>query len=144
MLHVEALQVSLTGPRGPALALRGVDLSLRRGETLGLIGESGCGKSMTALAVMGLLPQGALLSGSIRFADQELVGLPDDAMCRLRGRRIGMIFQDPTTNLNPSFRIGNQMIDVALHAAESDPTIGLDRSASLLNLTRLGFVGCSR
>src|SRR5436190_3546401 len=111
MLHVEALQVSLTGPRGPALALGGVDLSLGRGETLGLIGESGCGKSMTALAVMGLLPQGAQLGGSIRFEGQELVGLPDDAMRRLRGRRIGMIFQEPMTALNPLHTVGAQVAE---------------------------------
>jgi len=111
MLDIESLQVSLPGPRGRALALRGVDLSLRRGETLGLIGESGCGKSMTALAVMGLLPQGAQLGGSIRFEGQELVGLPDDAMRRLRGRRIGMIFQEPMTALNPLHTVGAQVAE---------------------------------
>ena len=69
--------------------------------TLGLIGESGCGKSITALALMGLLPEGAHVSGSIRFDGRELVGLADAALCALRGDRIGMVFQEPMTALNP-------------------------------------------
>jgi peptide/nickel transport system ATP-binding protein len=109
LLRVDALQVALRGPRGMARALRGIDFELRRGETVGLIGESGCGKSMTALALMGLLPEGAQVSGSIRFDGQELVGLPDTAMCALRGRRLGMIFQEPMTALNPLHTVGDQV-----------------------------------
>jgi peptide/nickel transport system ATP-binding protein len=111
MLQVRSLEVVLPGPRGAARALRGIDFDLERGETAGLIGESGCGKSMTALALMGLLPQGAQVSGSIRFAGQELVGLPDAAMCELRGQRIGMIFQEPMTALNPLHRVGDQVAE---------------------------------
>ena len=81
MLEVSGLCVTLNTPRGPANALRGIDFTLARGETLGLIGESGCGKSMTALALMGLLPSGARVSGSIRLNGQELVGQGDRAMC---------------------------------------------------------------
>jgi hypothetical protein len=75
--------------------------TLHRGETLGLMGESGCGKSLTAMALMGLLPEARAGSGSIRFDGQELVGLDDRALCRLRGNRIGMVFQEPMTALNP-------------------------------------------
>ena len=101
LLEVNDLRVTLPTPRGPADALRGVSFALERGETLGLIGESGCGKSMTALALMGLLPEGARVTGSIRFDGRELVGLDERAMCRLRGDRIGMVFQEPMTALNP-------------------------------------------
>ena len=111
MLQVESLQVSLPGPRGTAKALRGIDFAMQRGDSVGLIGESGCGKSMTALALMGLLPQGAQVSGSIRFDGSELVGLSDAAMCELRGQRLAMIFQEPMTALNPLHRIGDQVAE---------------------------------
>jgi len=101
LLAVTDLRVALPSARGAVEAVCGVDLRIERGETLGLIGESGCGKSMTALAVMGLLPEGAQVRGSIRFDGQELVGLDDAAMCSLRGRRIAMVFQEPMTALDP-------------------------------------------
>jgi peptide/nickel transport system ATP-binding protein len=109
LLAVSDLHVTLNTPRGPADALRGIGFELRRGETLGLIGESGCGKSMTALALMGLLPEGARVSGSIRLDGRELVGLPDDDWCALRGDRMAMVFQEPMTALNPLHTIGRQI-----------------------------------
>ena len=109
LLEVDQLRVVLRTPRGPAEALRGVSLALERGGALGLIGESGCGKSITALALMGLLPEGAKVSGSIRFAGQELTTLDEAALCRLRGDRIGMVFQEPMTALNPLHPIGRQI-----------------------------------
>ena len=108
MLEVTDLRVTLPTPRGPADALRSVSFTLARGQTLGLIGESGCGKSMTALALMGLLPEGAAVGGSIRLHGQELVGLDDATMCRLRGDRVGMVFQEPMTALNPLHTLGHQ------------------------------------
>ena len=99
-------------PRGAAEALRGVSFALERGDTVGLIGESGCGKSMTALALMGLLPESASVSGSIRLHGRELVGLPtSEALCELRGDRIGMVFQEPMTALNPLHTIGRQVAE---------------------------------
>jgi len=131
LLTVADLRVTLNTPRGPADALRGVGFELARGETLGLIGESGCGKSMTAMAVMGLLPTGAQVSGSIRLNGQELVGLGDDAMCRIRGNRIGMVFQEPMTALNPLHTIGAQIAEpLRLHK-------GLTRSAARAEALRL-------
>jgi peptide/nickel transport system ATP-binding protein len=109
LLTVTDLRVTLNTARGPADALRGVSFSLQRGETMGLIGESGCGKSITALALMGLLPEGAHVSGSIRFDGQELTTLAEAAMCQLRGRRLGMVFQEPMTALNPLHTIGRQI-----------------------------------
>jgi len=109
LLDVHDLRVTLNTARGPVQALRGISLSIERGQTVGLIGESGCGKSLTALALMGLLPDGARVSGSIRLAGQELTTLDDRAMCRLRGSRMGMVFQEPMTALNPLHTVGRQI-----------------------------------
>jgi peptide/nickel transport system ATP-binding protein len=111
LLQVAGLRVTLQTSRGAAEALRGLSFSLRRGETLGLIGESGCGKSITALALMGLLPEGARVSGSIQFDGQELTTLEDSALCGLRGRRMGMVFQEPMTALNPLHTVGRQIAE---------------------------------
>ena len=131
LLQVTDLRVGLTTSRGPADALRGISFELSRGETLGLIGESGCGKSMTAMALMGLLPQDARVSGSIRLNGQELVGLNDAAMCALRGNRIGMVFQEPMTALNPLHTVGAQIAEpLRLHR-------GLSRAAARAEALRL-------
>ncbi len=131
LLDVKDLRVRLDTARGPADALRGIDLSLARGETLGLIGESGCGKSMTALALMGLLPDGAQTSGSIVFDAQQLVGMSDAQMCALRGRRIGMIFQEPMTALNPLHTVGAQVAEPLRHH------LGMGRAQSRAEALRL-------
>jgi peptide/nickel transport system ATP-binding protein len=109
LLEVDDLRVTLQTARGAADALRGVSFSIDRGETVGLIGESGCGKSITALALMGLLPEGARVGGSIRLDGRELVNLSEGALCELRGRRIGMVFQEPMTALNPLHTVGRQI-----------------------------------
>ncbi len=120
LLEVENLSVHLQTQRGPAQAVRDISFSLARGETLGLIGESGCGKSITALSLMGLLPDSATVAGSIRFDGQELVGASDDAMRGLRGNRIGMIFQEPMTALNPVHTVGHQAAEpLRLHRGAS-------------------------
>ena len=111
LIEVENLRVRLNTSRGPADAVRGVSFSLARGETLGLIGESGCGKSVTAMALMGLLPESAVISGSVRLDGQELVGLPESSYCKLRGNRVSMIFQEPMTALNPMHTIGDQVAE---------------------------------
>ncbi|WP_291607813.1 ABC transporter ATP-binding protein [Bradyrhizobium sp.] len=111
LIEVENLGVTLNTSRGPAQAVRAVGFSLKRGETLGLVGESGCGKSVTALALMGLLPDRAVVSGSIRLDGRELVGLSDAEYCELRGNRISMIFQEPMTALNPMHTIGRQVAE---------------------------------
>ena len=111
LLDVQNLRVTLQTPRGPADALRGISFTLQRGQTLGLIGESGCGKSITALALMGLLPDSASATGSLRFEGRELVGLPEADWCRLRGNRMAMVFQEPMTALNPLHTIGRQIAE---------------------------------
>ena len=111
LLEVSDLRVTLRTSRGPADALRGVSFSMARGDTVGLIGESGCGKSITALALMGLLPEGAKVSGSIRLAGQELTTLDETALCALRGAKMGMVFQEPMTALNPLHTVGRQIAE---------------------------------
>jgi len=111
LIEVEHLGISLATSRGRAQAVREVSFTIRRGETLGLVGESGCGKSITALALMGLLPDNAMVSGSVRLDGRELIGLSDPDYCRLRGNRISMIFQEPMTALNPMHTIGRQVAE---------------------------------
>jgi peptide/nickel transport system ATP-binding protein len=137
LLEVKNLSVQLQTPRGAADAVRDVTFSLQRGETLGLIGESGCGKSITALSVLGLLPENAAVRGSIRFADQELVGLADAPLSRIRGNRIGMIFQEPMTALNPVHTIGAQVAEpLRLHRGASREE---SRKQSVSLLDRVGI-----
>jgi peptide/nickel transport system ATP-binding protein len=111
LIDVINLSVRLNTSRGPAQAVRSVSFSLQRGETLGLVGESGCGKSVTALALMGLLPDSAVLGGSVRLDGRELIKLSDADYCKLRGNRISMIFQEPMTALNPMHTIGQQVAE---------------------------------
>ena len=111
LLQADQLRVDLRTHRGSATAVRGVSFALERRDTLGLIGESGCGKSMTALALMGLQPDNARVHGSLKLDGQELVGLPDRDWRRLRGNRIAMIFQEPMTALNPVHRVGAQIAE---------------------------------
>ena len=111
LLEVRDLRVTLATPRGPADALRGISFTLERGQTLGLIGESGCGKSITALALMGLLPERARAAGSIRLDGRELTTLAEPDWCRLRGNRLAMVFQEPMTALNPLHPIGRQIAE---------------------------------
>lgn len=111
LLEVADLHITLPTPQGRAAAVRSLGFSLERGQVLGLVGESGSGKSLTALALLGLLPEGAQARGSIRLNGQELLGLSEGALCRIRGQRIGMVFQDPMTALNPLHRIGDQVAE---------------------------------
>jgi peptide/nickel transport system ATP-binding protein len=120
LLEIDHLSVQLQTPRGPGLAVRDLSLSLERGQTMGLVGESGCGKSITALSVLGLLPHNAKVSGSIRLDGKELVGQPDEVLCQIRGDRIGMVFQEPMTTLSPVHSIGHQVAEpLRLHRGAS-------------------------
>ena len=116
LLEVAELAVDLTTPRGSQRVVDRTSFSLAEGESLGVVGESGSGKTMTALALMALTPEGARVSGSIRFEEQELVGLSEEAMRQLRGDRIAMIFQEPMTALNPLHSVGAQVAEpLVLH-----------------------------
>ncbi|MFT3718034.1 ABC transporter ATP-binding protein [Pseudorhodoferax sp.] len=137
LLQVRDLRVRLQTPRGPAEAVRGVSFDLARGETLGIVGESGCGKSVTVMALMGLLPASAHVSGSIRLDGRELVGLPERALCGIRGNRIGMIFQEPMTALNPVHTVARQVAEpLRLHRGLSKAEA---RREALALLQRVGI-----
>ena len=110
MLSIDQLQVELDAEAGIVRAIDGLALAIQRGETFALVGESGCGKSMTALALMRLLPDsGAVTGGDITLDGDDLLGMPESAMRNVRGGRIGMIFQEPGTSLNPVLTVGQQM-----------------------------------
>ncbi|WP_343603199.1 ABC transporter ATP-binding protein [Roseateles sp.] len=134
LLEVRDLQVWLAGRGGAALhALRGIDLRLDRGECLALIGESGSGKTLTALAVMGLLPEGARATGRIALDGRELLALDEDDWCGLRGRRVAMVFQEPLTALNPLQRVLAQVMEpIRLHRLAPDRASARQRALALL------------
>ena len=111
LLEVSHLRVDLHTHRGTAAAVRDMTFTLDRGETLGLIGESGCGKSMTALALMGLAPENATVSGGLKLEGRELIGLHDRDWRAIRGYQVAMIFQEPMTALNPVHRVGAQIAE---------------------------------
>ncbi|MDH6110640.1 peptide/nickel transport system ATP-binding protein [Kitasatospora sp. MAP12-15] len=136
LLTVRDLRVEFAGARGRAAtaAVRGVDLALRRGETLGIVGESGSGKSVTALAVLGLLPGTAAVGGSVLLDGRELVGLPDRELARIRGSRIAMVFQDPLSAFTPVYRIGDQIAEAVQVHQRVDKAAARRRAAELLDL----------
>ena len=136
LLEIDSLRVSFATARGEARAVDGVSLSVRAGETLCVVGESGCGKSVTALSIMGLVPSPpATLSGSIRFEGCELLGLNRTQWSDLRGNRIAMIFQEPMTSLNPAFTVGSQLTEALMrHRAMSRPQA---REAAIAMLARV-------
>src|SRR5215210_4657118 len=105
ILEVRDLEVSFGGTR----ILRGVTFDLEAGQTLGVVGESGCGKSMTGFTVMGMLPSpGKIVNGSIKLDGRELVGLKERELQKIRGEQIALVMQDPFTSLNPMMRVGHQ------------------------------------
>ena len=112
LVEISNLTVAFSGTQ----VLHGIDLTIEKGEAVGLVGESGCGKSVTWLAALGLLPGKAAISGSVRLGDQQLVGASRQALESVRGSRIAMIFQDPSSSLNPVIRAGRQVAEaVELH-----------------------------
>ena len=133
LLEINGLRLSMTSFEGESIVLDSVDLDVSKNAIAGIVGETGSGKSLTGLSISRLVPTppGRYLGGSIRFDGQELLNASEEEMRRLRGRQISMIFQDPTTNLNPAFRISTQMVDIALNVAKVDPAlIGVDAGAS--------------
>jgi len=131
LLEVRDLAVRIPRRAGEVRAVGGISFGLAAGQTLGIVGESGSGKSQTALALLGLQAPGARLSGSVRFEGRELLGLAERDWNRLRGDRIGMVFQDPMTSLNPHLRVGTQLAEVlVLHR-------GLSRGAALAECARM-------
>ena len=113
LLEVKDLSVSFNTYAGEVQALRGISFFVERGETLAIVGESGSGKSVTVQTIMKLIqmPPGEIKSGEILFDGEDLVTISDEKMAKLRGGKIGMIFQDPMTSLNPTMKIGKQIME---------------------------------
>jgi peptide/nickel transport system ATP-binding protein len=113
VLNVDNVQINYETRKGDVEAIQGVSFKVRQGETVGLVGESGCGKSTIAFGIVNFLgPNGKIMEGSIQFQGEELVGRSEEELKRLRGDRISMVFQDPMQALNPSVRLGEQLAEV--------------------------------
>lgn len=112
LLQVRDLTVRFRGRRGAVPAVNGVSFDLARGRSLGIVGESGCGKSQTCFAMMGLLPDSAECSGSVRFEGEQLLGAPRRTLDRVRGQRLSLVFQDPMTALTPHRTVGAQLCEI--------------------------------
>ena len=124
LLSVENLHVEFRGRRATARALEGVSYDVRSGETVCVVGESGCGKTVSALSILGILPvpPARITQGRIRFQDLDLLDLDEEALQGVRGNRIAMVFQEPMTSLNPVFTIGDQIREaIQVHKKVSDP-----------------------
>ena len=132
LLSVEDVSVNLPTPRGNLRAVDRVDLSGGAGRTLGIVGESGCGKTMLSRAILQLLPKKAMLSGRVMFDGQDLVRLDRERLRKLRGRSLAVVFQDPMTSLNPVLTIGTQLIETLQEHLELDGVSAKMRSIELL------------
>ncbi len=139
---LDGLTVTLATLSGPRTVVRQVGLTLHAGETLGLVGESGSGKSLLWLGVLGLVPPGAVVGGSARLGDTELVGAGERRLADIRGRRIAMVFQDPMTALNPYLTIGRQLAEVVERHHRADRAAA--RRAALDMLDRVGIPDAAR
>ena len=138
LLDIRNLQTFFFTATGLVKAINGVDLQIETGETLALVGESGCGKSMTALSLLRLVPDpGRIVGGDILFAGRDLLRMPIEEMRRVRGNRIGMIFQEPMTSLNPVLRVGEQVAEsLRLHQGHNRAQAATE---ALTMLTKVGL-----
>ncbi|AEV83087.1 peptide ABC transporter ATP-binding protein [Actinoplanes sp. SE50] len=134
LLRVDDLSVTFRSPAGPVTAVRGISYDVRPGEVLGIVGESGSGKSVSSLAVMGLLPDTATITGSATFEGQQLLGLGDKQLSRVRGRRLSMVFQDPLSALTPVYTVGDQIAETIRIHQDIKREAAAERAIELLDL----------
>jgi len=135
LLDISDLRTEIRLRQGVVHAVDGVTFQVEPGETVGIVGESGCGKTMTALSIMNLLPSGGhIAGGSIKLNGQELSTLSEESMRSIRGNEIGMIFQDPLTSLNPTMTIGKQISEVVSLHRDVSKEQAMDRAAEVLDL----------
>ena len=137
LLTISGLRLALPGDDGPTEVIRGIDLHVDRRELVGIAGESGSGKSLTARSILGLLPTGARLSGSIRLGETELTGMRERALENIRGKRVGMVFQDSAAALHPMLTIGRQLTEHMRQDGSIDRVTARRRGAELLALMRI-------
>ena len=138
LLEVKDLHTSFFTDAGEVKAVNGVSFFLDRGKVLGIVGESGSGKSVTAYSIMQILAgAGKIVSGSIKFDGQELVGAGEKVMKTVRGNRISIIFQDPMTSLNPTYTIGHQLMEAILLHTDRDKKQAYDRAVEMLRLVNV-------
>ncbi len=134
LLEVSGLRVEFPTRRGTLVAVDDVSFSIAPGEVLGVVGESGAGKSLTGTAIIGLLePPGRVAAGEIRLEGERIDHLPNEQMRRIRGRRIGAIFQDPLTSLNPLYTVGEQLVETIVTHLPMDRAAARKRAVALLN-----------
>ena len=138
LLEVKDLHTSFYTPAGEVKAVNGVSFNLERGKVLGIVGESGSGKSVTAYSIMQILEKtGKIVSGSVKFDGQELVGIGEDGMKHIRGNKISIIFQDPMTSLNPTYTIGHQLMEaITLHTGRNQQQ-AWNRAVEMLRLVNV-------
>jgi peptide/nickel transport system ATP-binding protein len=137
VLQIDHLSVNYVSKRGVARAVRDLSLTVKQGETYGLVGESACGKSTVALATMRYLPAGAQVSGSIVFQGQDLMQSAPDDLRHLRGNRIAMVYQDPQTSLNPVLTIERQLTEVVHSHEDVNAAEARQRAAAMLERVRM-------
>ena len=137
VLEVRDLYLNFKTMWGVAKVLNGVSFKIREGEIFGLVGETGCGKSVTALSILRLLPPNAEISGEILFKGENLLEKSEEEMRKLRGKEISIVFQDPMTSLNPLFKIGEQMLDVIMLHEGMDKDEALEHAKKLLSAVGL-------
>ena len=139
VLDVQNLSVEFSTYGGVVSAVRGVSYQVHRGQTLAVVGESGCGKSVTVQALMGLIPMppGRITSGSAKLLGRELIGLSASEINRVRGADIGMIFQDPMTSLNPTMRVGDQIAETLIAHRGMSKKDAFNQAIALLDRTRI-------
>jgi peptide/nickel transport system ATP-binding protein len=139
LLEIKGLKTHFATDDGWVHAVDGVDLHIDKGETLGVVGESGCGKSVTAMTVMKLLPMppGRIVAGQVLWQGRDLIPLPADAMRAIRAREIAMVFQEPMTSLNPVYTVGEQVAEVLRLHEGFGRKAALDRAADMLTLVHI-------
>ena len=138
LLEVNDLHTSFFTPAGEVKAVNGVSFFLDHGKVLGIVGESGSGKSVTAYSIMQILEKtGKIVSGSVKFDGQELVGIGEQGMKKIRGNKISIIFQDPMTSLNPTYTIGHQLMEAILLHTDRDKKQARERAVEMLRLVNI-------
>ena len=138
LLEVNDLHTSFYTPAGEVKAVNGVSFNLDAGKVLGIVGESGSGKSVTAYSIMQILEKtGKVVSGSVKFDGQELVGIGEEGMKKIRGNKISIIFQDPMTSLNPTYTIGHQLMEAIMLHTPRNKQQAWDRAVEMLRLVNV-------